>query len=294
MAATLALRSAQQGKSTLLLEVDAPDSATRLLGFEPARDEPREVLDRLWVCNMSPEGAVREYALMVLRFRTLYRMVFENRLVKYLLRSIPSLGEFTMAGKFWFHSQQSSGGQPRFDRVILDAPATGHAITFLSVSRIVADLTPPGPMKSEALKMAAMIEDPLQTCLHVVARPEEMPVNEALELERAAQEKVGMRLGVGFVNRVDPEPLDPEVAQLLDSMSSRLPQHPILRVARARVARQRRAEAEVARLGSHSRLSWLQLPELVPAPRGYRALAPLIDQVDSFVKKARRLGATGG
>src|SRR5687768_12310316 len=105
----LALRSAQLGKRTLLLEVDAPDSAAAFLGVAAAVDEPRQVLDNLWLCRMTPVGALREYALMVLKFKALYNLVFENRMVKYLLRSIPSLGEFTMLGKTWFHTTEQLG-----------------------------------------------------------------------------------------------------------------------------------------------------------------------------------------
>lgn len=288
VAAALALRCARQGAKTLLLEVDAPDSATRLLGFEPARDEPREVIDHLWCCNMTPAGSVREYALMVLRFKALYRVVFENRLVKYLLRSIPSLGEFTMAGKFWFHTVQTLDGVPRFDRVILDAPATGHAITFLAVSRVVAELTPPGPMKTEASKMAAMIEDPKNTCMHVVARPEEMPVNEALELEQAAVERVGIALGLGFLNRVEADPFTPQQADLVRRLSERHPEHPILHIARLRCSRQARSEREAERLRSNSRMEWLELPDLAEAPRGKDGLRELCDPLD------RQLGAAEG
>lgn len=280
VAAALALRASRRGLKTLLLEVDAPDSATTLLGFEPARDEPREILDHLWVCNMTPAGSMREYALMVLKFRALYSLVFENRLVKYLLRSIPSLGEFTMAGKFWFHSVQTLDGAPRFDRIILDAPATGHAVTFLAVSRTVAELTPPGPMKTEALKMAAMIEDPDQTCMHVVARPEEMPVNEALELEHARRERIRMAPGVGFLNRM-PEAPEEALAERVRELSARMPRHPVLRVARAALARQERAMEQARLLRQRSELAWLELPELEPPPRGKAGLARLVETIDA-------------
>lgn len=210
----LALRSARAGQRTLLLEVNAPDNAAAFLGVAPAVDEPREVVNNLWLCRMTPEGAMREYALMVLKFKALYNLVFENRMVKYLLRSIPSLAEFTMLGKTWFHTTEHlpDHKEPKYERIIVDAPATGHAITFLSVARIVADVTPKGVMKKAAERMAAMVESD-DTCLHVVTLPEEMPVNEGLDLLTAAKERLRMSPGLGIVNRMLP-PLgdDPERA----------------------------------------------------------------------------------
>lgn len=203
VALALALRASRAGHKTLLLEVDAPDSATRMLGAKPAVDTPREVENNLWVCRMTPQGSLREYALLVLRFKLLYRLVFENDLVRYFLKSIPSLAEVTMLGKMWWHATQDrrQDGQLRYDRVILDAPATGHAITFLSVARLVANIVPPGPMKSESKRMAQMVE---QAILHVVALPEEMPVNEGIDLWKAIPERLNIRPGVAFVNRMRP------------------------------------------------------------------------------------------
>jgi hypothetical protein len=201
----LALRSAAAEKRTLLLEVDAPDSAAALLGVAPCVDVPKEIADNLWLCRMTPSGSLREYALMVLKFRALYNLVFENRMVKYLLRSIPSMAEVTMLGKTWFHTTEHlDGGEPKYERIIVDAPATGHAITFLSVARIVADVAPKGVLEAAAARMAEMVESKEQTALHVVTLPEEMPVNEGLDLVRAGRTKLHMSPGVGFVNRLLP------------------------------------------------------------------------------------------
>jgi len=152
---------------------------------------------------MTPAGSLREYAIMMLKFRALYRIVFENPLVKYFLRSVPALGEFTMLGKAWYHAQETKpNGSPKYDCVIMDAPATGHAITFLSVARVVANTVPKGPMKTAAIKMANWIEDSENTCVHVVLTPEEMPVNEALELQNKLVRDVNLTMGLGFINRV--------------------------------------------------------------------------------------------
>lgn len=205
VSAALAVDAAGRGLKTLLLEVDAPDSAARLLGVEPAVDMPREIEDRLWLCRMTPQGSQREYALMILKFRALYTFVFENPVVRYLLRSIPSLAEFTMLGKAWFHSSETdAAGNAVYDRIIIDAPATGHAITFLALARTVAEVSPAGRMREASERMARMVEDPDETCMHVVTLPEEMPVNEGLELVMAARGTLRMAPGIGVVNRMLP------------------------------------------------------------------------------------------
>lgn len=237
LALSLALRASRAGHRTLLLEVDGPDSVTRALGVEPAPDAPREVENRLWVCRMTPPGALEEYALLVLRFKLLYRLVFENDLVKYLLRSIPSLAEVTMLGKAWWHATQDrrGDGRLRFDRIIIDAPATGHAITFLSVARTVADVAPAGVMKDQAEEMARMVED---AAMHVVALPEEMPVTEGLELFRAIPDRLRIGKGLAILNRRTPNRVRPEDASFLDALESDEAARPYVVAARRREARE--------------------------------------------------------
>lgn len=266
VALALALRAAREGNRTLLLEVDAPHSATRALGTSPAPDHPREVENNLWACCMTPPGALKEYALLVLRFKLLYRLVFENDLVKYLLRSIPSLSEVTMLGKAWWHATQDrrSDGTMRFDRIIIDAPATGHAITFLGVAKVVADVAPAGVMKDQAREMARMVE---QAVMHVVALPEEMPINEGLELFGAVPERLRVGRGLAVLNRRT-EPLY-EGAQIptLDALANEPAAVPYVRAGRLREQRWRLEAEHESRFVAEAKRPAVIIPELPGAAR---------------------------
>jgi anion-transporting ArsA/GET3 family ATPase len=149
---------------------------------------------------------MREYGLMVLRFETLYKTVFENRLVRYFLRFIPSLQELVLLGKIMFHLQEKlPDGRWRFDTLVMDAPATGHAISFLSVPQVLLQTVPPGPMTREAMKMRDLLVDPAVTATILVALPEEMPVNEALELHSALRDRVNIHTYAAVLNQAFPE-----------------------------------------------------------------------------------------
>lgn len=263
----LALRASRQGLRTLLLEVNAPDSAAERLGVPPSVDDPREVLDNLWLCRMTPRGSMREYALMVLKFKALYALVFENKLVKFLLRSIPSLAEFTMLGKAWYHATETRpDGSPKYERVIVDAPATGHAITFLSVARTVADIVPAGIMKTAAERMAVMVESKESSCIHVVCLPEEMPVNEGLQIVSVAKTRLRMQPGLGIVNRLLPPLVRQEDRELLARLELRATKEPGLQA--YVLAAKRRADKEAwqqdhaARFARESGLTEARVPDL--------------------------------
>lgn len=203
VAAALALRSARAGRRTLVCEVNTQERVSRFLERPPAGPEIRLLEENLWAVDVRPQEAMREYALMTLRFETLYKTVFENRLVRYFLRFIPSLQELVLLGKILYHLQEKRpDGTDRFETIVLDAPATGHAITFLNVPQVLLRTVPPGPMAREALKMRDLLVDPAITAAVLVALPEELPVNEALELHAALRDKVHIRTHAAVLNSV--------------------------------------------------------------------------------------------
>lgn len=226
VAAALALSFAERGFRTLVLEINA-HAVADLLSVSPAGNDPERVSQNLWIAQLSTDGARREYGLMVLRFRALYERVFENKTVEYLLSAIPSLGEFMMLGKIWYHATQEvdQNGHRRFDRIILDAPATGHAMSFLSVARAVAQISPPGLMRDAAIKMADFIESDA-SCLHLVLTPEPLAVTESIEFLADAPKKLKMHLGAIFMNRLVPSRFgadDEPVLERLRALSNATP-----------------------------------------------------------------------
>lgn len=200
VSAALALCAARQGKRVLCCEVGAKERIAALLGAEPVGTEVREVAPNIHAVHVQPREAMREYGLMKLKFQTIYNAVFENRVVRAFLRLIPSLAETVVLGKVWFEVEALDDGKPRWDLVILDAPATGHGITFLRVPQVLLDTVPPGPMREDAERMNATLTDPARTSLQIVSLPEEMPVNETLELHDQVRDVLNIPLGRLFLN----------------------------------------------------------------------------------------------
>jgi anion-transporting ArsA/GET3 family ATPase len=258
VATALALASAREGRRTLVCEVNARERVTGLLGKAEGGPTITSLEDNLWSVNLKPEESMREYALMILKFESIYSAVFENRLVRYFLRFIPSLQELVLLGKILFHlKEKRADGSDRFERIVVDAPATGHAITFLSVPQVILDTVPPGALATDATWMRDMLVDPKITCAVLVSLPEELPVNETLELHQALKDKVHVASALVVLNsyvapRFSEADLKPELGPEL--------------LAAARHHMHRTAQSEA----SKKRLEALGLP-VVPVPRLYGA-----------------------
>jgi anion-transporting ArsA/GET3 family ATPase len=184
ISAALAVKAARDGKRVLVCEVRAHERISALLGRPPVGSEIRELEPGLSAVNIETLSAFREYALMKLRFQAVYKVVFENRLMRYALRAIPSIAEIVTLGKIVFHVGEQRDGRPRWDLVIVDAPATGHALSLLQTPQTVLGAVPAGAMADEMNHILAVLGDPKQSGLLLVTLPEEMPVNETIELDR--------------------------------------------------------------------------------------------------------------
>ena len=206
VAAALALLFARRGRRVLLAQANAKERLSRLLGGPVVGTDLVRMRDKLWAVNMTPRAALREYGLMVLRYKTVSNAVLENRMVKYFLHAIPGLDEYAMLGKAWFHTtEEAEAGAPRWDTVLLDGPATGHLLAMLRIPQAILDAVPEGPLTRDARQARDLLGDPSRTSMIIATLAEDLPANEAAELYRAAAEGLGISVGPLVVNQVFPD-----------------------------------------------------------------------------------------
>jgi anion-transporting ArsA/GET3 family ATPase len=276
-ATAIAIAEARAGRTVLLAELNGRDRVASLLEASPVGAELREVLERVHVVDMNPRAAMREYVVLTLRFEAVYKAVFENRMVRRFLRLIPSLGELVMLGKIWFHEQERTGSRPRYDVIVVDAPATGHALTLLRAPSVVLRMVPPGPLRDNTALIQGLLTDHAKTVLHVVTTPEEMPVNEAVELEQAAADFLSMRLGSTVINQrlmpMPPGSLDALQVDLAPSVES------FFEALRVREQKRALGEEHLSRLPAHMLAHAVSLPRLVVPNFGRDAVERLADLV---------------
>ena len=284
VAAALALAEAARGRRTLLAEVNARDRVAAVLGVQPVGSDMREVLENLHVVDINPRDAIREYALLTLRFEAVYRAVFENRLVRRFLRLVPSLSELVTLGKVWYHEQQKEDGRPRFDVIVLDAPATGHALALLRAAQVVQGTVPPGPMKENARLIHEMLTDHQRTVLHVVTTPEEMPVTEAVEIERAAVQELKLALGTTFINQ-HVSPLPESALERLAPLADEPMCAGALRTLRMREDKRRAGDRELERLPTAMLERAHYVPRLVTSRFGREAVERLAAGMAKLVQR---------
>jgi len=267
VAAAIAGELARAGKRTLLYETNANDRFGHYFDQRAVGAEASQLAPNLWAVNATPASALEEYGLMILRWKSVYEMVFENRVTRAFLRAIPGLDDYALLGKAWFHTTEEKRGKPVWDTIVFDMPASGHSISMLKVPWVIVDTVPEGPLTRDARSVKAMLLDPAQTAAVVVTLAEEMPVNEALELE-AHLAQLGIAPQQLVVNQVYPDhvPAGTPAARVLDTLvADRALGSPLAEVVEhASLSRDRRRlnERYLAELRRRTRTPLVELPML--------------------------------
>jgi anion-transporting ArsA/GET3 family ATPase len=219
IAAALAGANAGRGKKTLLFETNANDRFGSYFDKPAVGTSVTELAPNLSAVNTNPAAALEEYGLMILKFKSVYEMVFENRITKTFLRAIPGLDDYSLMGKAWFHTEETKRGRPVWDTLVFDMPASGHSVSMLRIPWVITETVPDGPLTRDARTMKELLTDPKRTAAIIVTLAEEMPVNEAIELEEKLT-ALGIVPQHVIVNQIYPEhfPAGSPVAKVLDAL----------------------------------------------------------------------------
>ncbi|MHB8671518.1 MAG: ArsA-related P-loop ATPase, partial [Acidimicrobiales bacterium] len=200
VAASLALLAAQRGKRVLVCEVDAKGDLAEL--FEASRTgfSPREIQPGLCAMSMDTEESLAEYLKLQLKLPIVARIGPLARAFEFVATAAPGVKEILTVGKLAYEVRER-----HWDLVVADASATGHIIGQLAAPQGINDLVKVGLVRQQTGWMLDVLGDPATTGLVVVTTPEEMPVNETIDLIGRVEADTNVSVAGIVVNRVLPE-----------------------------------------------------------------------------------------
>lgn len=207
LAMALGLAASQAGLRTILCELDSRERIATAFGVQMRGFEEVELAPDLYAIQIDPQHAIEEYLMLQIKVRPVYDMLFKNRIFDYFAAATPGLAELVTIGKVWELAQDDrlTKGASDYDLVIVDAPATGHAIAMLEAPETFRRIARVGPIHRQAGHIQSFMHDPEMTAVIAVATAEEMPVNETLDLRESLMERVSLDLDLAIVNALEPE-----------------------------------------------------------------------------------------
>jgi anion-transporting ArsA/GET3 family ATPase len=185
-------RAVRCSEKVLLVQWALRDMISPLFGQTECGHKHRELLPGLSVMNYDADEAMREYFVDHLNMGLFYKFVLENQQVQKLIHAAPGLEELFFLGRlFWLVELAWQERGYRFDRIIIDSPATGHGSALFGVAATISRFKLNGPLVSETARVAQMLEDPKKVGTAIVTLPEELPVEETLEMIPVLEKDLG-------------------------------------------------------------------------------------------------------
>jgi anion-transporting ArsA/GET3 family ATPase len=227
VAAALARAAAQRGLRVLVAETGRDENVPRLLGHQegPVGHQGVHTPAGPLALRLEPYAALAEYLNLQLRVPGAVAGLLRQPAFRQLMDAAPGWRELVTLGKIWHLEQAREDDAPRFDLLVVDAPATGHGLTFLDVPRVVVSTIRSGPLRRHARWVESLVRDPERTLLLPVALAEELPARETVELVDRLRGQVGVAIDRVIINAVEPPPFPADLPDL-DRRIAALPSTP--------------------------------------------------------------------
>jgi anion-transporting ArsA/GET3 family ATPase len=265
IASAIGVLAASRGLRAIVVEVGEQDRLGELYGLAHSRGGVERSLEQnLWSITIDPDRALLEW-LQLLGGRVSGRILATSATFQYFAAAAPGARELVSMIKIW-ELAQGSRRAAAYDLVVLDAPATGHALGMLQSPATFGAIARVGTVARQTQRVRELLADPARTAYVAVAQPAEMAVTETLELGEGLRRALERELATVIVNGVLPRRFS--AAELERLAVAAQDGDPVAQAA----ARAARAVHERARL-QRKQLARLRRRglELLPVPFQFRA-----------------------
>ena len=178
----IGLAAANSGLETMLIETHGASQIAARFGRSSDHYETRFLAPRLRGLSLTPEACVKDFVIRQVRFSSIYRVVFRNRIMGPFMDAVPGLPDLIQLGKIYDVAEGLSGTEKKPDVIVIDAPATGHGLTMLQSPLAMMQMTSSGPLHANAASIHEVFSDRRRMTIILTSLPTPLAVNETIEL----------------------------------------------------------------------------------------------------------------
>jgi anion-transporting ArsA/GET3 family ATPase len=212
-AAAIATHEARKGRRVCLMELGEQSFYETFFETRGIEYDPSEVIPQVHVSLLNPEESIREYVLNYIKIPKLYDLLFQNKVMKAFINAAPALPELAILGKLTSDIRQVIVSD--YEVIVVDGYSTGHILALLRAPKGLSQTFRVGPLNEQALGIHQVISDPKEVKYVLVTRPEELPINEVIELGDVLKREFNADLSV-VCNQISFSNLSAEERNLID------------------------------------------------------------------------------
>ena len=281
VAMATALAAATRGRRTLLVELAGTGTLGERLGLaRPLGGTPRRVRAKLAACRIDPREALEDFVRGLMPLRFLASALLSSRSFRTVVAAAPGIDELLALHRLarWEGERRRGSRRPRYDLIVVDALATGHSLPLLGAPETFLRMVPVGPFADLACRLRTLITDRTRTLVLVVAMPEEMAVNEAIDLHRHLDQELRVPVAAPIVNAFPPRRLSRDEEALICNGTGVLSRwEPYAAAARFEIAWWRASESHIGRLRASLGTPPLCLPYVFTSTLNLNTAVPLAE-----------------
>jgi anion-transporting ArsA/GET3 family ATPase len=274
--AALAVAAARAGSSVLIVEVEGKSGLPTMFGTEPFSYDELDLEPRIRARFLTPDAALVDY-LESHGMRRISKRLIASGALEVVATAVPGMKDILVLGKV-----KSLDESRAANLLIVDAPAAGHAISFLMSPRGLLDAVRVGPISKQASDVVALLSDPARCQVMLVTLPEETPVSEAIETAFAIEDQCFEALPAGVSASVDDVRAD---AEACGRFVSDREAHDLARAVEFRSTRHDVQREQIDRLRAQLPLPTIELPFLFTPDIGRPQIDLLADALERGIER---------
>ncbi len=190
----LALRAALRGENALVVTSHPLQELAVSISLAGLKERFPQAIAHLFVLHIDPREILSNTVRQHIPSDFLAEAVVSSRIYQSLIEVAPGLKELAFLGRLWNLAQQRAPetNERKFSLLIWDAPATGHFLQTLQVSKNFETYLS-GPFAELGGSLRDFFASPDNFALIPITTLEEMAVEETLDLVRALGNELGIQ-----------------------------------------------------------------------------------------------------
>ena len=196
---------AKLGERILFISLYDDESTKQALGLDTQTKSSqnnaiyRDGNDKFDIYFLTPSQALKNY-LDAKKLGTITKRLTKAGLLDAVALIVPGMRELLLIGDI--RSKSESG---QWDRIIIDAPSTGHARSLFDIGNSASEAAKSGIINSQALRAREFLKDPSKCQVVIVTLPKKMALSECSEFVFELEENTNISIAGLIINQCDLE-----------------------------------------------------------------------------------------
>lgn len=173
----------------LVVSIDQPETMAGFLKMDRIPNEPVEVTQKLSAVYLDRDVVLNQFIQNLVRIKSAADWISAHPLFPYISSVAPGIKEYLILNRIRLFAETNDD---EFQTILVDTPATGHALDFFNITKLLRGMIRSGPFFTQAIKTDAFLKNSRMTRIVLVTLPLEIPIRETIDFQQRLQTRLNL------------------------------------------------------------------------------------------------------